>query len=567
MKKPTVHPDAFVAFNATVRGDVRIEEGASIFYGAVLRGDRAPITIGPGSNIQENCVVHVEYDLPVVLGRDVTVGHGAILHGCTVGDETLIGMGAIILNGAKIGRHCLIGVSPSAAPRRSAARSRTRPSRRSARRRHPTAPRRQSAAPTATRRKFEQLDAAAERQATEMKTQRPYPALTITPKGERALVDGHPWVYAGEVTQVPEGTEDGALVDVLSRKGSYLGTGFYNSRSMIRVRLLSRNANDRFDRAFWARRVQYAWDYRKTVMGEEDSRCCRIIFGEADHFPGLTVDRFENVLVAQVLSLGMDRIKPMIFGLLVETLRADGQEIAGVYERNDVALREKEGMEQGKGWYPLPGEPVPDFHETDITENGIRYTVDFENGQKTGFFLDQKYNRLAVAKLARGRTVLDCFTHTGSFALNAARGGAKHVTAVDVSEFAVECARRNAERNGLGDVMECVAANVFDLLPALAQQPVKYDFIILDPPAFTKSRRTTQRAMAGYKEINGGYLATCSCSHFATEELFVKMLHSAAHDAGVQLRQIEARQQCADHPILWGVEETNYLEFFLFQVV
>lgn len=409
-----------------------------------------------------------------------------------------------------------------------------------------------------------------------MKTQRPYPALPITPKGERALVDGHPWVYAGEVTQVPEGTEDGALVDVLSRKGSYLGTGFYNSRSMIRVRLLSRNANDRFDRAFWARRVQYAWDYRKTVMGEEDSRCCRIIFGEADHFPGLTVDRFENVLVAQVLSLGMDRIKPMIFGLLVETLRADGQEIAGVYERNDVALREKEGMERGKGWYPLPGEPVPDFHETDITENGIRYTVDFENGQKTGFFLDQKYNRLAVAKLARGRTVLDCFTHTGSFALNAARGGAKHVTAVDVSEFAVECARRNAERNGLGDVMECVAANVFDLLPALAQQPVKYDFIILDPPAFTKSRRTTQRAMAGYKEINyramkllprGGYLATCSCSHFATEELFVKMLHSAAHDAGVQLRQIEARQQCADHPILWGVEETNYLKFFLFQVV
>ena len=403
-----------------------------------------------------------------------------------------------------------------------------------------------------------------------MKTQRPYPALTITPKGERALVDGHPWVYAGEVTQVPEGTEDGALVDVLSRKGSYLGTGFYNSRSMIRVRLLSRNANDRFDRAFWERRVQYAWDYRKTVMGEEDSRCCRIIFGEADHFPGLTVDRFENVLVAQVLSLGMERIKETIFELLVQTLRDDGQEIEGVYERNDVALREKEGMAQGKGWYPLAGESVPAFHETDITENGIRYTVDFENGQKTGFFLDQKYNRLAVAKLARGRTVLDCFTHTGSFALNAARGGAKHVTAVDVSEFAVECARRNAERNGLGDVMDCVAANVFDLLPALAQQPVKYDFIILDPPAFTKSRKTTQRAMAGYKEINyramkllprGGYLATCSCSHFATEELFVKMLHSAAHDAGVQLRQIEARQQCADHPILWGVEETNYLKF------
>ena len=410
-----------------------------------------------------------------------------------------------------------------------------------------------------------------------MKTQRPYPALTITPKGERALVDGHPWVYAGEVTQVPEGTEDGALVDVLSRKGSYLGTGFYNSRSMIRVRLLSRNANDRFDRAFWARRVQYAWDYRKTVMGEEDSRCCRIIFGEADHFPGLTVDRFENVLVAQVLSLGMDRIKPMIFGLLVETLRADGQEIAGVYERNDVALREKEGMEQGKGWYPLPGEPVPDFHETDITENGIRYTVDFENGQKTGFFLDQKYNRLAVAKLARGRTVLDCFTHTGSFALNAAAGGAEHVHAVDISQLAVDMAESNARLNGFENRMSFQAVNVFDLLPEIeAQKKAPYDFIILDPPAFTKSRKTIDSATRGYHEINyramkalprGGYLATCSCSHFMDTDRFRKMLVSAAHDAGVQLRQIEERQQSPDHPIVWGVPETDYLKFFLFQVV
>lgn len=409
-----------------------------------------------------------------------------------------------------------------------------------------------------------------------MKAQRPYPQITITPKGEAALVGGHPWVYEGEVTGLSGPVSDGQLVDVTSRRGSWLGCGFFNSRSRIRVRVLSRNPNDRFDRAFWRRRIQYAWDYRKTVMGPEDSRCCRVIFGEADGFPGLTVDRFESVLVAQVLCLGMELIKEELFSLLLEVLRSDGQDVVGVYERNDVAIRGLEGMEQGKGWHPVDGEKAPDFTAVDIEENGIRYTVDFENGQKTGFFLDQKYNRQAVAKLARGRTVLDCFTHTGSFALNAARGGAKHVTAVDVSEFAVACARENARRNGLSDVMECVAANVFDLLPQLEQQPKRYDFIILDPPAFTKSRKTTQRAMTGYKEINyramrllprGGYLATCSCSHFATEELFLKMLRSAAKDAGVQLRQIEARQQCCDHPILWGVEETNYLKFYLFQVV
>ena len=407
-----------------------------------------------------------------------------------------------------------------------------------------------------------------------MKALRPYPKITITPKGEAALTGGHPWVYEGEVTAVDGTPEDGTLVDVVSRRGSWLGCGFYNSHSKIRVRLLSRNANDDFSDAFWERRVRYAWDYRKTVMGETDSRCCRVIFGEADLFPGLTVDRFESVLVTQTLSLGMERIKDRLFPLLVKVLREDGQDIRGIYERNDVALREREGMAQNKGWYALPGETPPEKTCVDITENGIVYTVDFENGQKTGFFLDQKYNRQAVARLARGKTVLDCFTHTGSFALNAARGGAARVTAVDVSEFAVECARENAARNGLSQVVDCVAANVFDLLPQL--QKGQYDFIILDPPAFTKSRQTTQRAMAGYKEINyramrllprGGYLATCSCSHFATEELFRKMLHAAAHDAGVQLRQIEARQQSADHPILWGVEETSYLKFYLFQVV
>ena len=409
-----------------------------------------------------------------------------------------------------------------------------------------------------------------------MKALRPYPRITITPKGEAALTGGHPWVYEGEVTAADGTPEDGGLVDVVSRRGSWLGCGFYNSHSRIRVRLVSRNANDDFSDAFWERRIRYAWDYRKTVMGETDSRCCRVIFGEADLFPGLTVDRFESVLVTQTLSLGMERIKDRLFPLLAKVLREDGQEIRGIYERNDVALREREGMTQNKGWYPLPGETPPETTTVDITENGIVYTVDFENGQKTGFFLDQKYNRLAVAKLAKGKTVLDCFTHTGSFALNAAKGGAAHVTAVDVSEFAVQCAAENARRNGLETVMDCVAANVFDLLPELEKQPRKYDFIILDPPAFAKSRKTVANAMTGYKEINyramkllprGGYLATCSCSHFATEELFIKMLRSAARDAGVQLRQIECRQQCADHPILWGVEETNYLKLFIFQVV
>ena len=374
-----------------------------------------------------------------------------------------------------------------------------------------------------------------------------------------------------------EGTpENGELVDILSKKGRYLGTGFLSQQSKIRVRLISRNANDRFDEAFWERKLRWAWEYRKSVMDPQDLDACRVIFGEADAFPGLTVDKFHDLLSVQVLSVGMEGIKELLLPMLVRILREDGQPIRGVFERNDVALREKEGLPQYKGWFPLPGEAVPESPVVEITENGIRYLVDVENGQKTGFFLDQKYNRRAVGRLAWGKTVLDCFTHTGSFALNAARGGAKHVTAVDVSEAAVEMARANAVRNGLDGVMDCVAANVFDLLPQLAKEPVKYDFIILDPPAFTKSRKTVANAMTGYKEINyramqllprGGYLATCSCSHFASEEKFVAMLHDAAKDAGVQLRQIEARQQCCDHPILWGVGETNYLKFYLFQIV
>ena len=410
-----------------------------------------------------------------------------------------------------------------------------------------------------------------------MKTTRSYPAYTVTKKAELSIVQGHPWVYADEITDAPETQpENGALVDVLSQKGRYLGTGFLSLASKIRVRLLSRNANDTFDEAFWQRRFEYAWAYRKTVLRPEDLICCRVIFGEADQMPGLTVDRFGTVLVAQILSVGMEVRKEQLLPLLARVLRADGQQIDGIYQRNDAALRDKEGLEQSKGWLEIPGEQHPASTETEICENGVYYKVDFENGQKTGFFLDQKFNRRAVANIARGKTVLDCFTHTGSFALNAALGGAAHVTAVDVSESAVEMARRNAARNGLEDRMDFVCEDVFDLLPRLEREGSPYDFIILDPPAFTKARRTAQNAMRGYKEINyramrllprGGYLATASCSHFASEAMFIKMLHAAAHDAGRQLRQIEVRQQAPDHPILWNVEETDYLKFFLFQVV
>lgn len=409
-----------------------------------------------------------------------------------------------------------------------------------------------------------------------MKIQREYPKFTITAKGTKWVEEGHPWIYEGEVIEGPENVENGSLVDAVSEKGKYLGTGFLSLNSKIRIRLISRNANDRFDREFWKRRVKYAWDYRKNVMCE-DVECCRVIFGEADSFPGLTVDRFSDVLVTQTLSIGMEKIKPVLFPVLLEVLREDGQNVCGIYERNDVAIRSLEGMEQNKGWYEVEGYTHPDATETEICENGIIYRVDFENGQKTGFFLDQKYNRLAVARLAKGKRVLDCFTHTGSFALNAAKGGAEHVTAVDVSASAIEMAKANAERNGLDDRMDFITADVFDLLPQLGEKgKAPYDFIILDPPAFTKSRKTVNNAEKGYKEINlralkllprGGYFATASCSHFMPSELFVKMLKAAAKDAGVELRQIEARQQSPDHPILWNVPETDYLKFYIFQVV
>ncbi|MBR0236299.1 MAG: class I SAM-dependent rRNA methyltransferase [Clostridia bacterium] len=403
-----------------------------------------------------------------------------------------------------------------------------------------------------------------------MKSSRNFPFVTVSKKAERSLRGGHVWVYDAEIVSSSEKIENGAMTDVISLSGAYLGTGFYSENSKIRVRVLTANANETFTDAFFYRRVRYAVEYRKTVM-KGDFSCCRLIFGEADGLPGLTVDRYGDILVAQILSYGTEMRKGVIFSALIDVLSEMGEKINGIYERNDVNIRKLEGLEEYKGWY---GDSHPSATETTIVENGIKYNVDFENGQKTGFFLDQKYNRAAVARLAEGKRVLDCFTHTGSFALNAARGGAEHVTAVDISETALAQARKNAELNGLSDKMEFVCADVFDLLSSTNRG--EYDFIILDPPAFTKSRKTVQNAERGYHEINyramkllsrGGLFATCSCSHFMRDDLFCQMLYNASRDAGVELKQIEARAQSPDHPMLWNVPETGYLKFYIFQVI
>ena len=410
---------------------------------------------------------------------------------------------------------------------------------------------------------------------------REYPKVICNEKAARLLRAGHPWVYGEETTGPQEPYQNGDIVDVYTEKGRWMGAGFINDASKIRVRLISRNTNDRFDEAFWRRRVEHAVAYRRTVMGETDFRCCRLIFGEADSFPGFTVDRFEDVLVTEVLSLGIERRKEMLYRLLREALAEYGVEIRCIYERNEASIRTKEGMEMGKGCaFGDPGDG-----RVTITENGLSYDVDFINGQKTGFFLDQKYNRQAAAKLAEGKTVLDCFTHTGAFGMNCAAAGAKQVISVDISADACAQSRKNIAQNGLQDRQSVLQADVFDLLTDLANgvRPEgfpsgthPFDYIILDPPAFTKSRETAKAAFRGYKEINlkamkllprGGYLATCSCSHFMGPQAFEKMLREAAADAGVSLRQIEERRQAADHPILWGVPETEYLKFYLFQVV
>lgn len=398
---------------------------------------------------------------------------------------------------------------------------------------------------------------------------REYKKVYITLKGEKALLTGHPWVYEGEITKCDESIKNGDLVDITNNKDKYLGTGFYNNNSKITVRIISRNANDLFDYDFFKRRIKYAYEMRKTALNDLNS--FRVIFGEADFLPGLTVDKFNNILVAQTLSLGIEMRKDQIFKALYEVLTEDGLEIIGIYERNDVKIRELEGLTEYKGWYDI-GLPIPDT-KTIIIENNLKYLVDFENGQKTGFFLDQKYNRLMVRQIAKNKKVLDCCTHTGSFAMNAALGGASNVTALDVSLKAIDDAKANFELNNLK--IDTVCSDVFEYLKSLEHKS-EYDFIILDPPAFTKSRKTINTALKGYQELNylgmkalprGGYLATASCSHFAGEELFKEAIKRAAKDAGVSLKQIYVSGPAPDHPELWNVPETKYLKFFIFQVV
>ena len=406
--------------------------------------------------------------------------------------------------------------------------------------------------------------------------ERPYPKLHVSEKAERSLRRGHPWVYDAEITASDDVPENGAIVDVYSAKDRWLGAGFYSACSKIRVRVISRNTNDRFDEPFWERRIRYAVEYRRQVMGD-DFEACRLVFGEADSFPGWTVDRYGDVLVSQVLSVGIEVRREMLYRLLVDVLASLGVTVRAIVERNDAPVRKLEGLETSVRLVDLPGLSTDFDGKLTIRENGILYRVDCLDGQKTGYFLDQKYNRLAAAKIAGGRRVLDCFTHTGAFALNCAAAGAAHVTAVDISEDAIAAARENAVLNGLDGVMDFRAVDVFDLLTAMAaEKNCPYDYIILDPPAFTKNRGTVGSAIRGYREINrramsllprGGYLATCSCSHFMTDPLFREMLAAAAADANVSLRQIEGRQQAPDHPILWNVPETDYLKFYLFQIV
>lgn len=393
--------------------------------------------------------------------------------------------------------------------------------------------------------------------------------LTLKKGAGRTLKQGGPWIYDNEVESVMGSFEDGDIVLVHDFDGYPMGRGFINRNSKLTVRMMTRERDTEVDEAFIRMRVENAWEYRKKVM--DDISSCRVIFGEADFLPGIVVDKFADVLVVESLALGIDRFKGQIVDILKELMEADGIHIRGVYERSDAKVREQEGMERYKGFI---GEPFDT--KVEIVENGVRYYVDVKDGQKTGFFLDQKYNRRAVAKLCKGARVLDCFTHTGSFALNAGAAGAEHVTGVDASELGVAQARENAALNGLQDRVEFICEDVFDLLPRLEKQGEKYDVVILDPPAFTKSRSSIKKAVKGYREINlrgmklvkdGGYLATCSCSHFMDPELFTKTIGQAAQNVHKRLRQVEFRTQAPDHPILWGAGDSYYLKFYIFQVV
>lgn len=394
-------------------------------------------------------------------------------------------------------------------------------------------------------------------------------AIVTLKKGEgRMLKSGGLWIFDNEIASILGSFEDGDIVAVHDFDGYGLGKGFINRNSKIRVRMMTRNRHQEIDEAFLKMRVQEAWDYRKKVS---DTGSCRVIFGEADFLPGLVVDKFSDVLVVQSLALGIDRLKDQIVELLKEVLAADGIKIRGVYERSDAKVRRQEGMELYKGFI---GEAFDT--NVEIEENGVRYMVDVKDGQKTGFFLDQKYNRKAIQHLCKDAKVLDCFTHTGSFALNAGYGGAKEVTGVDASELAVEQAILNSKLNGMEDRVKFICRDVFELLPELEEKGEKFDVVILDPPAFTKSRNSVKNAVKGYREINlramklvrdGGFLATCSCSHFMTYELFTQTIHQAARNVHIRLRQVEYRTQAPDHPILWAAEESYYLKFYVFQVV
>ena len=396
-----------------------------------------------------------------------------------------------------------------------------------------------------------------------------YNTIVTLKKGEgRTLKAGGAWVYDNEIDSIMGSFENGDIVTVHDFDGYFLGYGFINTKSKITVRILSRKKDTVIDDAFLEERVQAAWDYRKQVI---DTGSCRLIFGEADFLPGIVVDKFADVLVVESLALGIDKLKQQILDAVKRVLAKDGITVRGIYERSDAKVREQEGMERYKGFI---GEPFDT--RVEIVENGVKYIVDVEDGQKTGFFRDQKKNRAAMHSVCKGKRVLDCFTHTGSFALNAGIAGATEVIGVDASELGVEQARENARLNGLEDKVSFVCADVFDFLPALEEKGEKFDVVILDPPAFTKSRNSIKNAVKGYREINvrgmklvkdGGFLATCSCSHFMDPELFHKTIMEAARGAHKRLRQVEFRTQAPDHPILWAADSSYYLKFYIFQVV
>ena len=391
--------------------------------------------------------------------------------------------------------------------------------------------------------------------------------VTLKKGAGRSLKAGGMWVYDNEISSMDENVQDGGLVHVLDFDGFFLGTGFLNRRSKITVRLLARRKDTVIDDAFWEKRVRDAWEYRKQTV---DTGSCRIIFGEADWFPGLVVDKFSDVLVVESLALGIGRFKPLILDILRRVLAEDGIQVRGVYERSDAKVRLQEGMERFKGFLSEPFDT-----RVQIEENGVKYLVDVQDGQKTGFFLDQKNNRAAIHQICAGKRVLDCFTHTGSFALNAGKAGAAEVLGVDASQTGIDMAEENARLNGLQDRVRFTCADVFDLLPRLEAEGERYGVVILDPPAFTKSRNSIKNAVKGYREINlrglklvedGGFLVTCSCSHFMDPELFAKTIREAAHGAHKRLRQVYFGTQCCDHPILWAADESYYLKFYIFQV-